>query len=103
MVKMANLSKKPAGARRAAADKAAALARPSARIEPVEKQPSSPKGRHEIKWDGYRVCVVVDGGQATVRARRGHDWTHRFKSVEQAEARLAAQCAATPRADAQRK
>jgi bifunctional non-homologous end joining protein LigD len=85
MVKTANLSKKPVSAK-AGADKVVALAPPPAWIEPcqatvVERPPSGPKWRHEIKWDGYRVCVVVDSGRATVPTRSGHDWTHRFKSI----------------------
>ncbi len=24
-----------------------------------------------MKWDGYRLCVVIDPGKATVRTRRG--------------------------------
>src|SRR5215467_699798 len=57
----------------------------------VDKPPIGPNWRHEVKWDGYRICVVVDGGGATVRTRRGHDWTRRFKSIAVAAAVLPCQ------------
>jgi bifunctional non-homologous end joining protein LigD len=90
---MVKAPKKPARARKAAADTVSAPAPPPAWVEPcqatiVERPPSGPKWRHEIKWDGYRVCVVVDGGAGTVLTRRGHDWTHRFKSIADAAAAL---------------
>ncbi|HLH50444.1 MAG TPA: non-homologous end-joining DNA ligase [Roseiarcus sp.] len=69
------------------------MASPPEWIEPclptlVDRPPSGDNWRHEIKWDGYRLCVVVDAGKATVRTRRGHDWTHRFKSIGAAAAAL---------------
>jgi bifunctional non-homologous end joining protein LigD len=87
------LSKKPARARAAAIEKVAALAPPPEWIEPcaptlVDRPPVGPKWRHEVKWDGYRLCVVIDGGKATVRTRGGHDWTHRFKSIAAAASAL---------------
>lgn len=33
---------------------------------------------HEIKFDGYRIQIGVGGGRATLRTRKGLDWTERF-------------------------
>jgi bifunctional non-homologous end joining protein LigD len=90
---MVDAPKKPSRARKAAVNKIAALAPPPNWIEPclptlVERPPVGSKWRHEVKWDGYRVCVIIDGGRATVRTRRGHDWTHRFKSIAAAAVAL---------------
>ena len=41
-----------------------------------------------VKWDGYRLCVVINYGKATVRTRRGHDWTYRFRPITDAAAEL---------------
>src|SRR5579872_3901177 len=87
---------KPARARKTDQDKIADIADiapPPRWIEPcvptlVDKPPTGPKWRHEVKWDGYRVCVVVDAGKATVRTRRGLDWTRQFKPIAAAAAAL---------------
>ena len=36
---------------------------------------------HEIKFDGYRLQVASGGGRATVRTRRGLDWSDRFPEL----------------------
>jgi len=33
---------------------------------------------HEIKFDGYRLQVATGGGRATVRTRKGLDWSDKF-------------------------
>jgi bifunctional non-homologous end joining protein LigD len=43
--------------------------------------PAGDKWVHEIKWDGYRLQVRIEGGQVTILTRRGHDWTDRFPSI----------------------
>ena len=30
---------------------------------------------HEIKYDGYRTLIVIDGGQVRAFTRNGNDWT----------------------------
>ena len=47
----------------------------------IEKVPSGRRWIHEIKFDGYRVQVHLPNEAARIFARRGHDWTHRFKKV----------------------
>ncbi|MER8409537.1 hypothetical protein NKH16_33740 [Mesorhizobium sp. M1307] len=43
---------------------------------------------HEIKYDGYRIQLIVEGGRARAFTRRGYDWSHRHKSIVQAAASL---------------
>jgi hypothetical protein len=86
-------AKKLTTVRKAASEKIAPLAGRLEWIEPclptlVDRPPVGPKWRHEVKWDGYRLCVVVDRGSSTVRTRHGHDWTHRVKSIAAAAAGL---------------
>jgi hypothetical protein len=76
-------ARKAARTRSAASEKVAALASP-----PTGWPPVGPNWRHEVKRDGHRLCVVIDGGRSTVRTRRGHDWTHRFRSIAAAAAAL---------------
>ena len=39
---------------------------------------------HEIKFDGYRMQMRVAGGAATLRTRKGLDWTRRFPEIARA-------------------
>ena len=39
---------------------------------------------HEIKFDGYRMQMRVAGGAATLRTRKGLDWTRRFPEIAHA-------------------
>jgi bifunctional non-homologous end joining protein LigD len=57
----------------------------------VDKPPIGPNWRYEVKWDGYRACIVIENGKAPVRTRRGHDWTHRFKAIAAAASALPCQ------------
>jgi bifunctional non-homologous end joining protein LigD len=36
---------------------------------------------HEIKLDGYRMQLRVEGGEARLLTRNGLDWTHRFAAI----------------------
>jgi bifunctional non-homologous end joining protein LigD len=40
--------------------------------------PSAGGWAHEIKFDGYRLQIAIGGGRATLRTRKGLDWTDRF-------------------------
>ncbi len=55
----------------------------------IERPPSGEGWLHEIKFDGYRVQVRIEGGCAVIRTRKGLDWTARFPGVARA-------CAALP-------
>ncbi|TPI65055.1 DNA ligase D [Mesorhizobium sp. B3-1-7] len=54
----------------------------------VEKAPDGGEWLHEIKYDGYRTEIVIEGGQARAFTRRGYDWSHRYKRIIQAAANL---------------
>jgi bifunctional non-homologous end joining protein LigD len=43
---------------------------------------------HEIKFDGYRIQLRVEDGAATMRTRKGLDWTDKFRAVAEAAAAL---------------
>ena len=44
----------------------------------VERPPQGAGWAHEIKFDGYRMQLRVEGGEARLRTRKGLDWTERF-------------------------
>ena len=39
---------------------------------------------HEIKYDGYRLCVERNGKTVRLFTRNGHDWTKRFPWIVEA-------------------
>ena len=43
---------------------------------------------HEIKFDGYRVQLRVEGGKATLKTRKGLDWTDKFEAIAKAGSAL---------------
>ncbi len=47
----------------------------------VERPPSGEGWGHEIKFDGYRVQLRVEDGEATLKTRKGLDWTDKFKAI----------------------
>jgi bifunctional non-homologous end joining protein LigD len=51
--------------------------------------PAGADWAHEIKFDGYRILASVSGGKATLRSRRGNDWTERFAPAAAALSGLA--------------
>jgi bifunctional non-homologous end joining protein LigD len=64
-----------------------------ARIEPClallkPRPPIGPDWIYEVKWDGYRIAVHLNNGNVRILTRGGHDWTHRFPSIEANAKRL---------------
>ena len=55
---------------------------------PVERPPASDGWCHEIKFDGYRVQLRVEDGEATLKTRKGLDWTDKFASIAKEAGRL---------------
>src|SRR5215471_16808623 len=55
---------------------------------PVEQPPSGVGWCHEIKFDGYRIQLRVVDGEATLKTRKGLDWTAKFKAIAQAASKL---------------
>src|SRR5262249_42044228 len=43
--------------------------------------PSGASWVHEIKFDGYRMQMRVEGGRARLLTRKGLDWTERFPEI----------------------
>src|SRR5258706_313601 len=54
----------------------------------VDQPPAGPDWRHEIKHDGYRTEIVIDGGRGRAFTRNGIDWTDRYLGVVSAALEL---------------
>lgn len=86
-------SKAKAQTARAARPRGAAGRRMPPFIEPelcklAEVPPREGRWVHEIKLDGYRLQLRVEGGVAQLRTRRGLDWTEKFAAVAAAAREL---------------
>ncbi|HEY6418133.1 MAG TPA: DNA ligase D [Candidatus Binataceae bacterium] len=55
---------------------------------PVERPPSGAGWVHEIKFDGYRMQLRVEHGRATLKTRKGLDWTSKFPAIAHAASEL---------------
>src|SRR5690348_5739564 len=49
--------------------------------ETVQRPPGQEGWIHEIKFDGYRMQLAVQSGEARLRTRKGLDWTKRFSAI----------------------
>ncbi|HEX2891863.1 DNA ligase D [Vineibacter terrae] len=54
----------------------------------VERPPEAAGWGHEVKLDGYRVQVRVLDGEATVKTRKGLDWSDKFPQIAKAAGAL---------------
>ncbi|MGN6284419.1 MAG: DNA ligase D [Afipia sp.] len=54
----------------------------------VDRPPAGGSWIHEIKFDGYRIQMRVEDGEATLRTRKGLDWTHQFSAIAKAASKL---------------
>jgi bifunctional non-homologous end joining protein LigD len=54
----------------------------------VDHPPSGEGWCHEIKFDGYRVQLRVEGGEARLKTRKGLDWTDKFAAIAKAASAL---------------
>jgi ATP-dependent DNA ligase len=62
-------------------------------IEPMmpslaDEPPTGDAWQHEIKHDGYRTEIAIDGGSALAFTRNGHDWTTKYRPLVSAAASL---------------
>jgi bifunctional non-homologous end joining protein LigD len=48
---------------------------------------------HEVKYDGYRTLVRLDGSQAQAFSRNGYDWTDKYQGVIEACRKLSCRSA----------
>ncbi|MDE2487319.1 MAG: DNA ligase D [Alphaproteobacteria bacterium] len=54
----------------------------------VDRPPQGEGWGHEIKFDGYRLQLRVQDGRATLKTRKGLDWTEKFRDIARAAERL---------------
>jgi bifunctional non-homologous end joining protein LigD len=47
----------------------------------VDRPPSAEGWCHEIKFDGYRVQLRIEHGDAVLKTRKGLDWTDKFPAI----------------------
>jgi bifunctional non-homologous end joining protein LigD len=47
----------------------------------VDRPPDGDGWCHEIKFDGYRVQLRVEDGEAALKTRKGLDWTEKFVAI----------------------
>lgn len=47
----------------------------------IDRPPGGPNWAHEVKFDGYRLQLRIADGDATLRTRKGLDWTHKFQAI----------------------
>jgi bifunctional non-homologous end joining protein LigD len=50
----------------------------------VAKPPGAGRWLHEIKFDGYRMQLRVEGSRAALRTRTGLDWSDKFPAIVKA-------------------
>ncbi len=55
----------------------------------VDRPPQGAGWAHEVKFDGYRLQMRIEGGAARLRTRKGLDWTEKFPEIAEAGAGLA--------------
>lgn len=54
----------------------------------VETPPGGAGWCHEIKFDGYRVQLRVEDGEAVLKTRKGLDWTEKFGAIAKEAGKL---------------
>jgi ATP-dependent DNA ligase len=47
----------------------------------AKSPPTGPEWIHEVKFDGWRVQIHVDDGEAAIYSKNGADYTRRFRSL----------------------
>jgi bifunctional non-homologous end joining protein LigD len=50
----------------------------------ASRPPASGDWSYEIKYDGYRMLIRIDGGSVRLFTRNGHDWTDRMPKLRAA-------------------
>jgi bifunctional non-homologous end joining protein LigD len=54
----------------------------------ANRPPSGEPWIHEVKFDGYRIQLRVEDGHATLKTRKGLDWTDKFGAIAAAAIHL---------------
>ena len=47
----------------------------------MDRPPNGEGWGHELKLDGYRLLLRVENGKATLKTRKGLDWTSKFPEI----------------------
>jgi bifunctional non-homologous end joining protein LigD len=86
-------TERPAKARKPPAPPAKKRARMPDFIEPqfcklVDRPPTGAGWGHEVKFDGYRIQLRVESGEARMLTRKGLDWSAKFEATRAAASRL---------------
>ncbi|WP_426237639.1 DNA ligase D [Pararhizobium sp. DWP1-1-3] len=50
----------------------------------LARPPSTSGWIHEIKFDGYRIQMRIQGGEVTLKTRKGLDWTAKWSAIAKA-------------------
>lgn len=53
-----------------------------------KEAPDGQEWLHELKYDGYRLQIRIEDGEARIRTRNDHDWTERFPTLAKTAAKL---------------
>lgn len=56
--------------------------------ETLQRPPSARGWIHEIKFDGYRIQMRIEGGKVTLKTRKGLDWTAKYPAIAESAVRL---------------
>jgi len=54
----------------------------------VDQAPNGENWVHEIKFDGYRLMAMIEGGKSRLMTRNGKDWSRRFPKLADELAKL---------------
>ncbi|MES2752575.1 MAG: DNA ligase D [Pseudomonadota bacterium] len=54
----------------------------------VERPPAAHGWLHEIKFDGYRIQMRIEGDEVSLKTRKGLDWTEKFSSIARQAGKL---------------
>jgi bifunctional non-homologous end joining protein LigD len=54
----------------------------------VDRPPPGTGWGHEVKFDGYRLQIRAEGGEAVIRTRKGLDWTAKFAAIARSASTL---------------
>jgi bifunctional non-homologous end joining protein LigD len=72
-------AKKPPAAKRAKSAMPDFI--PPQLCETLARPPSADGWIHEIKFDGYRIQMRIEDGEATLKTRKGLDWTAKYPAI----------------------
>lgn len=80
-------TRKPSKTRKSAPSIIPAFVAPQL-CQSLDRPPSGSNWVHEIKFDGYRIQMRVEGGDVTLKTRKGLDWTEKWPAIAASAAAL---------------